>query len=230
MQNLQSQFTADTNTNTLANRQAATTPSIETQLETTSRQVPPSHTNSNVGTLLAIRARDIMESNVVCVSGEETISTVLDRMLAKDNHYAIVNGAEQTEGLVSRGELTGPICEYLKPFIAKWQRPGADATFNVAVKWVMSRQINTIAPDATCTAIMKKMRALNMSPLLVVEGGKAIGLVTPFNVFKIRALLKLEGDNTTTTNRQLIQALPARISSYMSGLNSTSHANLHVVE
>ncbi len=187
---------------------------------TPSRPSTPSNTISNVGTLLSIRARDIMETSITWANPEETISTVLDRMLAGNSHYAIVTADGKTEGVVSRTELTGPINECLVPFIAKWQRTDTDATFNVAVKWIMSKQISSISPDDSCTAIMKVMRSQNMSPLPVIEDGRTIGLVTPFNVFKIRALLKLESDNTASSNRQLIRALPARISSYMSALNT----------
>ena len=130
---------------------------------------------------------------------------------------------DRTEGIVSRADLTGPVSEYLRPLIAKWQRSGSDATYNLAVKWIMSRQVNTIDAGASCTAIMKKMRDLNMCPLLVIEDGQPIGLVTPFNVFKIRALLKLESDTSSTTNRQLIEALPARISSYLNELNAAKN-------
>jgi len=183
---------------------------------TSSLRVAPSYTNSNVGTLLAIRARDIMDSNVVWVKPDDTISSVLDSMLARDSYYAIIIANGSVEGIVSRDELSGPICENLKPFVGKWQRPGTDATFNVAIKWIMSKQVNVVEADTNCTGIMKKMRSLNMCPLPVVDEGKVIGLVTPFDVFKIRALLKLESDVTASSNKQIIQELPARINSYMS--------------
>lgn len=190
----------------------------------------PGHNGCNTATLLAIRARQIMETNVIQVGGDDTVSTVLDQMLTADSYYAIVTGDDRTEGIVSRTELTGPVSEYLKPLIAKWQRPGSDATFNIAVKWIMSRQVNTIDADAKCTAIMKKMRDLNMCPLLVIEDGQPIGMVTPFNVFKIRALLKLESDTTSTTNRNLVEALPARISSYLNELNAAKTAQQQPVQ
>ncbi|MBW8016891.1 MAG: CBS domain-containing protein [Planctomycetes bacterium] len=217
IQNIQAQFTDAVTNNT--DKAGAIKPS-ETSVNSTSFRVASGYTASNPAALLAIRARQIMETNIVCVDAEDTISRVLDQMLVKDSYYAIVTDDSRIAGIVSRTDLTGPVSESLRPHIAKWQRRGSDATFNIAVKWVMSRQVKTIDSDATCTAIMKKMRQLNMCPLLVADEGKVLGIVTPFNVFKIRALLKLESDNTTTTNRQLIQALPARISSYLSDLNA----------
>lgn len=221
MQQLQQEFTSDTLTSESENDQILFYQPPAREVDATSLRVAPSYTNSNVGTLLAIRASDIMETTITWAGPEETISIVLDRMLADDSHYAIVTANGHMEGILSKAELTGPSSEFLKPFIAKWQRANTDATFNIAVKWIMSRQINSVSAEDTCTAIMKKMRVLNMCPLPVIEDGKVIGLVTPFNVFKIRALLKLEADNSASSNRQLIQALPARISSYLSELNTT---------
>jgi len=216
MQEIQAQF-SDVTTN---NDAAAAVKPFETGADTTAIPIAPGHAGCNTATLLAIRARQIMETNVIGVSGEDTISRVLDQMLARDSYYAIVTGDGRTDGIVSRADLTGPVSDYIKPLIAKWQRSDSDATYNLAIKWIMSRQLNTIDADASCTAIMKKMRDLNMCPLLVVEDGIAIGLVTPFNVFKIRALLKLESDSSSSTNRQLIKELPVKISSYLNEINA----------
>lgn len=215
MQEIQAQFSDVT-----TNNDAAVVKPFETGADAAVVPIAPGHNGCNTATLLAIRAREIIETNVIQVSSEDTISWVLDQMLARDSYYAIVTGDGRIDGIVSRADLTGPVSEYIKPLIAKWQRSGSDATYNLAVKWIMSRQLNTIDADASCTAIMKKMRDLNMCPLLVVEEGIAIGLVTPFNVFKIRALLKLESDSSSNTNRELIEALPARISSYLNELNA----------
>jgi len=224
MQEIQSQFSDVTDGSDVCSAVKA----FEATGVTADVPVEPGHAGCNTATLLAIRARQIMETNVIGVSADDTISTVLEHMLAANSYYAIVTGDGQTDGIVSRADLTGPVSDYLKPLIAKWQRAGSagsrqagsDATYNLAVKWVMSRRVNTIDAESTCTAIMKKMRDLNMCPLLVLEEGTAIGLVTPFNVFKIRALLKLESDTSASTNSELVKAMPARISSYLAEINA----------
>jgi predicted transcriptional regulator len=226
MQEIQAQFTDVSNN---ADGPAALKP-FESRANSVSVPIDPGHNGCNTATLLAIHARQIMETNVIQVSADDTVSRVLDQMLSVDSYYAVVTGDDRTEGIVSRADLTGPVSEYLRPLIAKWQRSGSDATYNLAVKWIMSRQVNTIDAGASCTAIMKKMRDLNMCPLLVIEDGQPIGLVTPFNVFKIRALLKLESDTSSTTNRQLIEALPARISSYLNDLNAAKNPQQQLVK
>lgn len=220
MQQLQQEFTSDIQTSIIEDAPIPLSRPSASYLKTSAIRVAPSYTSSNVGMLLAIRARDIMEKSISWANPEETISSVLDRMLTENSYYTIVIAHGHIEGIVSRAELTGPNSSFLKPFIVKWQRANTDATFNIAIKWIMSKQVNSVSSDDTCTAIMKKMRFHNMCPLPVIDDGKAIGLVTPFNIFKIRALLKLEGDNTACSNRQLIQALPPKISSYLSELEA----------
>lgn len=194
----------------------------DTSVQSGSLRPVENNTAVSVGTLLAVRARDIMEENIVWAAPDDSISKVLDQMLLQDSYYAVVCQDGRIVGIMSRLDLTGRASGYLEPHLAKWQRDGADATFNVAVKWIMSKRIDCVAPEATCTAIMKRMRYLNMSPLPVVDRrGKVLGLVAPYNVFKIRALLKLEAQRTTDADHDKIERLPARITSYMSSLNAS---------
>ena len=177
---------------------------------------------AKVGRLLAVRARDIMEENIVWASPDDSIAKVLDQMLEQGSYYALVCQDERVAGIVSRLDISGRASSYLHPHIAKWQKDGADETFNLAVKWIMSKRVEYIYEEATCTAIMKKMRYLNMSPLPVVDKkGKVAGLVAPYNVFKIRALLKLEAQQKTSGKSKL-ETLPKRIASYMSSLKLKS--------
>jgi CBS domain-containing protein len=66
---------------------------------------------------------------------------------------------------------------------AKWRRPQDDATLGVKVKWIMSRPVRTVRPDATVAAMIEGMRRSGGRCLPVVDAKGAVqGMVTVFDI------------------------------------------------
>ena len=110
--------------------------------------------------------------------------------------YMMVGSNGQIDGIVSTFDLASALSVYLKPMFAKWRRPTDDATLQIRIKWIMTRPVRTIKPDTSLTAIMENMCQLGSRCLPVVEkGGKVVGMVTVFDVFK--AVLNTESGIST---------------------------------
>ena len=74
-------------------------------------------------------------------------------------------------------------------FMGKW----GDGTEHVAIKWIMDRQVFRIESDMSYSSIIKQMRESGGRALVVIDRDeKVCGIVTPYNILKVRALIKLE--------------------------------------
>ena len=143
--------------------------------------------------LLSIQAQDIMQENIVWSSPQDSVQQVFEKMRSHRSEYVIIGYDGIMEGIVSRSDLVGTSSSYLRPLMSKWQESQHNATVNIEIKWVMTRNVHTISPDTSYAAIIEKMRLFCGRALPVVDqGSKVLGLVTPFNILKVRALLKLE--------------------------------------
>ena len=160
---------------------------------------------NSTSALLAICAKDIMQKDVVWGSSDDSIQQVLTKMEQHDVSYMMIGRNGVLESVVSKSDLTGAISPCLQPVLAKWRQPsGDDATLQLKIKWIIARPVHTISPETSFAAIMKNMRQSGWRALPVMDQqGKIQGLVTVFNVFKIRALLKLESNPSVSTAGKL---------------------------
>jgi len=114
-------------------------------------------------------------------------------MQQHDCSYIIVGQDEALEGIVSKSDITGATSIYLRPIFAKWHGPSDDATLQIKLKWIMSRPVRTISPEAPLATIIENMCRFGGRGLPVVdEQGKVQGLVTVFDIF--RTLLNTSED------------------------------------
>jgi predicted transcriptional regulator len=141
--------------------------------------------------LLAIKARDIMLREIVWTDPDDSVRDVFEKMHTSGDHV-IVGTEGIAAGIVSKDSLKGIASSYLQPLMSKWKQDRNDAVLDIEIKWLMNRQMQTISEDTSCTAIMKKMHQYSTALPVVDRNNKVLGLVTPFNVSKVRALLKLE--------------------------------------
>ncbi len=143
--------------------------------------------------LLRTPADKIMQRNIVWAGPDDTVQTVLAKMQQHNTGYVLIGQNGTLEGLVSNSSILGAVSLYLRPVFAKWRRPEDDATLGVKVKWIMSRPVRTIRPDATLEAMMESMRRYGGRCLPVVDGkGTVLGLVTTFDI--LLYLLQVGGD------------------------------------
>ncbi len=142
-----------------------------------------SHAQSGLAELLDLPASQIMEKEVVWVEPEETVQDVIAKMQQHNVGYVLVGVNGVIEGLVSGSNILGAVSLYLRPMFAKWRRQQDDATLGVKVKWIMSRPVRTVRPDATVAAMIEGMRRCGGRCLPVVDAKGAVqGMVTVFDI------------------------------------------------
>ena len=140
-------------------------------------------TSGALAELLATRAADIMSTDVVWATPEDTVQTVLSKMQQHDTGYVLIGANGTLEGLVSNSTILGAVSLYLRPVFAKWRRPDDDATLGVKVKWIMSRPVRTVRPETTLEAMIECLRRYGGRCLPVAdEKGAVKGIVTVFDI------------------------------------------------
>ena len=148
---------------------------------------------------LSMPARQVMKNRVVWATPEETVQQALSKMQQHDVGYLMIGQDGALEGIVSRSDITGALSPYLRSIFAKWRRPLDDATLRIKIKWIMSRPVRTVTPEAPLAAVMENVCRFGGRAVPVVdEQGKVQGLVTVFDVFQ--ALLKTCEDVATVGN------------------------------
>ncbi|MHC4265627.1 MAG: CBS domain-containing protein [Planctomycetota bacterium] len=152
------------------------------------------------GALLSIRARDIMQQNLIWACQEDPIQKVLTSMDSHSTDYVIIGNDGRVEGIVAKSDLLGHNCSYLRKFTSKLQQSDNDVSTQIGIKWVMAKPACKLRPNSTFATIMKSMHQSGWRALPVVDlTGKVLGLVTPYSILKIRALLKLESNPNILT-------------------------------
>lgn len=145
---------------------------------------------------LAMRAKDIMQKEVLWGDADNTVQQATTKMQQADVGYMMVGTDGQLEGIVSTSDIAATLSVYLKPMFAKWRRPIDDATLQIKIKWIMTRPVRTIKPDTSLTTIMGNMCQSGLRCLPVADQqGNVAGLVTVFDIFK--ALLNTDSNIST---------------------------------
>jgi len=138
-------------------------------------------------------AKDFMQKDVVWASPDESVQQALTKMQQHDSGYLMIGQDGALEGIVSKSDITGATSIYLRPIFAKWHGPPDDATLQIKLKWIMSRPVRTIRPEAPLATIIENMCRFGGRCLPVAdEQGKVQGLVTVFDIF--RTLLNTSED------------------------------------
>jgi len=176
--------------------------STKAALDDTNRHQPTENTPTPGNTIIfQISTKDIMQTNVLWTSPEDSVQDALTTLQQNDTGYLIVGTEGKLEGIVSRSDINGALSPYLQPIFAKWRRPLDDATLQIKIKWIMTRTIRTVKADTPLAAIMENMCQFGWRALPVIDDhGNVQGLVTVFDIF--RALLKTD-PNTAAVGKTL---------------------------
>ena len=135
---------------------------------------------------LAMPVEEIMQREVVWGSPDDSVQQAFTKMQHHDVGYIMIGEGGVLEGIVSQSDLTGAISPYLRPIFSKWRRPSDDATLQIKIKWIMSRLVRTIGPQASVAAAVESMCRSGGGCLPVVDQqGQVLGLVTAFDIFKV---------------------------------------------
>ncbi len=159
-------------------------------------ETPQCGSPAHISVPSTVCTKDVMQKDVVWASPDESVQQALTKMQQHDCSYIIVGQDEELEGIVSKSDITGATSIYLRPIFAKWHGPGDDATLQIKLKWIMSRPVRTVSPEAPLATIIENMCRFGGRGLPVVdEQGKVQGLVTVFDIF--RTLLNTSEDVST---------------------------------
>lgn len=145
--------------------------------------------DSGIAELLKVQAQEIMVPEVVWSAPDDTVQNVVSKMQQHNTGYVLIGQNGVLEGLVSNSNILGAVSPYLRPMFAKWRRPEDDATLEIKIKWVMSRPVRTVRPDATLASMIESMRRCGGRCLPVVDSqSKVLGIVTVFDIlFRVLA-------------------------------------------
>jgi len=149
---------------------------------------------------LALSAEEVMQKEVVWGSPDDSVQQAFTKMQHHNVGYMMIGQYGVPEGIVSNSDLTGAISPYLRPIFTKWRRPSDDATLQIKIKWIMSRPVRTIKPQASLAAVIENMRKFGGRCLPVVDQqGKVQGLVTAFDIFKVLSTLDISSAVKSST-------------------------------
>jgi len=139
--------------------------------------------DTGLSELLKVPAKDIMVTEVAWSDPEDTVQDVVAKMQQHNTGYVLVGQDGALEGLVSSSNILGAVSPYLRPMFLKWRRPEDDATLGIKIKWVMSRPVRTVTPDATLAGMIESMRRYGGRCLPVVDSqGHVQGIITVFDI------------------------------------------------
>jgi CBS domain-containing membrane protein len=138
--------------------------------------------------LNAMSVQDVMRRDVVWASPDETVEQAFAKMQQKNVSYVLVGSKGALEGIVSKSDIRGAMSPYLQEMFSQWRRPLDLATLQIRLKWVMSKPVYTIRPDASFGSLVRKMEVQKIRAMPVVDGeGAVVGVVTAFEIFQTLA-------------------------------------------
>jgi CBS domain-containing protein len=161
--------------------------------------------DSGINEMLAAPAKTFMTTSVVWAEPDDTVQRVIAKMQQNNTGYVLVGANGALEGLLSNSNILAAVSPYLRPMFAKWRRPEDDATLEIKVKWLMSRPVRTVTPNATLGSVIESMRRFGGRCLPVVDAQRQVqGIITVFDIL----LRVLEADKTFTWEGGPPQAPP----------------------
>ncbi|MCK4886967.1 MAG: CBS domain-containing protein [Planctomycetes bacterium] len=135
---------------------------------------------------LNIKAKDIMNKDIVWCSSEDCVQQALTNMQQYNTMYLMIGEDNQgVEGIISRADLDAAMSPYLRPIFSKWRRDLDDATLKIKLKWLMCKTVCFIKPQTPMIAIIQKMKKSAKLCLPVMEDNKVLGLITVSDIFSV---------------------------------------------
>ncbi len=151
--------------------------------------------------LSGVQANQLMRTDIAWASPEETVEQLVAKMQQFDTGYLLVGQEGRLEGIVSKSDIRGAMSPYLQSMFVKWRGPMDVASLQIKAKWVMSRPVRTVTPQASVSNIMKTMLNHGGRCMPVVDkNGAVLGMITAFDVF--RTLLNGPENNTAGRTQQ----------------------------
>jgi len=126
--------------------------------------------------MTSLTAADVMRTN--------TVEELVARMQQHDTAYLMIGEENKLEGIISKSDVRGALSPYLQSMFAKWRSSMDTATLQIKAKWVMSRPVRTVRPDATLKLVIQTMGEHGGRCMPVIDQqGNVQGTVTVFDIF-----------------------------------------------
>lgn len=133
--------------------------------------------------LTDIQAQNVMRTDIAWATQEDTVENVLTKMQQQNTGYALIGSLNSIQGIVSKSDIQGALSPYLQAIFSKWKRELDTATLQIKVRWIMSRPVHTLRPDATLAAVMETMCKHSVRALPVADENGVYGIVTVYTIF-----------------------------------------------
>ena len=125
-----------------------------------------------------------MRTDLVWAGPDNTVEELVARMQQHDTAYLMIGEENKLEGIISKSDVRGALSPYLQSMFAKWRSSMDTATLQIKAKWVMSRPVRTVRPDATLKLVVQTMSEHGGRCMPVVDQqGNVQGTVTVFDIF-----------------------------------------------
>jgi len=144
--------------------------------------------------LTNIHAENVMRTDLAWANQDDTVESVLNKMQQQNTGYALIGSSTDIQGIVSKSDIQGALSPYLQSIFSKWKRELDTATLQIKVRWIMSRPVHTVRPDATLGAVMETICKHSVRALPVADENGVCGLVTAYTIFN--ALTSASSDDT----------------------------------
>ncbi|MCF7954180.1 MAG: CBS domain-containing protein [Phycisphaerae bacterium] len=133
--------------------------------------------------LTDIQAQNVMRTDIAWATQDDTVENVLTKMQQQNTGYALIGSPNAIQGIVSKSDIQGALSPYLQAIFSKWKRELDTATLQIKVRWIMSRPVHTLRPDATLAAVMETMCKHSVRALPVADENGVYGIVTVYTIF-----------------------------------------------
>jgi len=133
--------------------------------------------------LTDIQAQNVMRTDIAWAIQDDTVENVLTKMQQQNTGYALIGSPDAIQGIVSKSDIQGALSPYLQSIFSKWKRELDTATLQIKVRWIMSRPVHTLRPDATLSVVMETMCKHSVRALPVADGNGVYGIVTVYSIF-----------------------------------------------
>ncbi len=117
---------------------------------------------------MSVTVAEVMVPRVVTARSGESVASVRERMVEGGIHaLPVVNEEDRPLGIVTSSDLV------------------QDCAPDQAVSEVMTPKVYTVARDSDVRLAARLMRNRRLHHLLVVEGGKLVGMLSSFDLLRV---------------------------------------------
>jgi CBS-domain-containing membrane protein len=152
----------------------------------------PSEDRNNM--LYALRAEDIMTTNVVTIYPETIITAIVQKLLDhKIGALPVIDKERRVVGIVSEGDLIGRVDRENKApqFWWRWLFVSREENarsylknFGIRASDVMTREVITADRDAPLSEIAQLLEEKRIKRVPIISDGKLIGIVSRANILQ----------------------------------------------